>query len=81
MGAKYGSIMDDVNKNPGPGHYETIQDINQKSLSKSNSKDKLFGLSKRFSQGQLNLPAPGSYEITSKTGMISNKGTIGKGHR
>lgn len=62
MGQKYPSIMDDTNKNPGPGHYETPRTIETLTKSKSLAETK-FTTTKRFHQSHEKSPGVGSYTI------------------
>lgn len=54
--------MDDTNKNPGPGHYETPRTIETLTKSKSLAQTR-FTTSKRFYYGQEGTPGVGSYQI------------------
>ena len=78
MGSKYPSIMEDTGKNPGPGDYETNTTVTSTLLAAKRSK---FGTASRFSQPNLHVPGPGDYELMNKKGMVTDKGTIGKGER
>lgn len=55
MGSKYGSIMDDTGKNPGPGHYNNPETPFDSTLNTRNSK---FGTQPRFSQPNSSTPGP-----------------------
>ena len=45
----------------------------------SNTKNKMFGTAKRFSESQVSLPGPGLYQIKSSKELVTSNGTIGKG--
>ena len=79
MTARYASIMDDVNDHPGPGKYNSNREMPILSKSKS-ERPSLFATASRF-QAPNNHPGVGDYEVTVKTGMITNRGTIGNGER
>lgn len=77
MGARYGSIMDQIKPYPSPAQYET----NKQTLGRCKSaKGISFTTSKRFSEPN-NNPGVGNYKIADQRGMVNNKGSIGRGNR
>lgn len=64
IGAKYASIMDDVNDHPGPGQYETSRDMQILSKSKS-ERGTLFTTTIRFASARKS-PGVGDYQVSSR---------------
>ena len=77
MTARYCSIMDETNNNPGPANYQT----GHQGLSHSMSyRETNFSSTQRFKNRNSN-PGVGDYQISAREGLINGKGSIGTGER
>jgi hypothetical protein len=71
--------MDSVNRNPGPGDYETVPvSPSNKGLNNSARKTQ-FGSSERFLSSRGPAPAPGDYQISPSKGLVNHQGKFGTG--